>query len=169
MLSAIPNCPAPHQTANAPVTIGVLGNLNLHKGAMIVDAVAQELSKSGAGRIVLLGETDPELSLKHIKVHGSYVLADLPILVQKYNISKWLMPSIWPETFSFTTFEMIATGLPVYSFDMGAQADALRASLKRGGQGGILTKQGDFPDAQFIAEQLLKFHSPNIDETVEDK
>lgn len=36
------------------------------------------------------------------------------------------MPSIWPETFSFVTHEALATGLPVYGFDIGAQGEALR-------------------------------------------
>ncbi len=36
------------------------------------------------------------------------------------------MPSIWPETFSFVTHEMLATGLPVFGFDIGAQGEALR-------------------------------------------
>lgn len=36
------------------------------------------------------------------------------------------MPSIWPETFSFTTREMLATGLPVMAFDLGAQGEAVR-------------------------------------------
>jgi glycosyltransferase involved in cell wall biosynthesis len=35
------------------------------------------------------------------------------------------MPSIWPETYSFATHEMLATGLPVYGFDIGAQGEAL--------------------------------------------
>ena len=36
------------------------------------------------------------------------------------------MPSIWPETFSFTTHEMLATGKPVMAFDLGAQGEAVR-------------------------------------------
>jgi len=37
------------------------------------------------------------------------------------------MPSIWPETFSFVTHELISTGVPVISFDLGAQGSAVRA------------------------------------------
>lgn len=71
-------------------------------------------------------------------VHGSYEWRDLPGLVARYGISAWLIPSVWPETFSFTTHEAIATGLPVFCFDLGAQADALRGSLAQGGLGAIL-------------------------------
>ena len=33
--------------------------------------------------------------------------------------------SIWPETFSYTTHEALATGLPVLAFDLGAQGVAV--------------------------------------------
>jgi glycosyltransferase involved in cell wall biosynthesis len=37
------------------------------------------------------------------------------------------MPSVWPETYSFATREALATGLPVFAFDIGAQGEAVRA------------------------------------------
>ena len=43
------------------------------------------------------------------------------------SITAWLMPSILPETFSYTTHEMLATGLPVFTLNLGAQAEAARA------------------------------------------
>lgn len=41
------------------------------------------------------------------------------------------MASIWPETYSYTTHEMLATGLPVVSFSLGAQGDTV-ASHRNG-------------------------------------
>ena len=32
---------------------------------------------------------------------------------------------IWPETFSYTTHEAVATGLPVLAFDIGAQGETV--------------------------------------------
>jgi glycosyltransferase involved in cell wall biosynthesis len=58
-------------------------------------------------------------------MHGSYIQSDIPQLAERYGISAWVVPSIWPETFSFVTHEMLATGLPVYGFDIGAQGEAL--------------------------------------------
>ena len=55
-------------------------------------------------------------------------MGDIPELVTRYGISHWLIPSIWPETFSYTTHEALATGLPVLAFDIGAQGDAVRAA-----------------------------------------
>jgi glycosyltransferase involved in cell wall biosynthesis len=38
----------------------------------------------------------------------------------------FLFPSIWPETFSYVVAEMIALGLPIVAFDLGAPAERLR-------------------------------------------
>ena len=50
---------------------------------------------------------------------GTYKPADIPNLATLNRITHWLIPSIWPETFSYTTHEAIATGLPVMAFDLG--------------------------------------------------
>ena len=87
-------------------------------------------ARSGRGAD-LSGErqVDPAFPLAPpARIHGSYQRRDLPGLVARYGISAWLIPSVWPETFSFTTHEAIATGLPVFAFDLGAQAEALRAA-----------------------------------------
>ena len=61
-----------------------------------------------------------------LRLHGSYEREDIRHLAERYGVTAWLVPSIWPETFSFVTHEMLATGLPVYGFDIGAQGEALR-------------------------------------------
>jgi hypothetical protein len=35
------------------------------------------------------------------------------------------VPAVWPETYSFSTREALATGLPVIAFDIGAQGEAV--------------------------------------------
>ncbi|WP_341485894.1 glycosyltransferase [Thioclava sp. GXIMD4215] len=113
----------------APRTIGILGNIGYQKGAEILQIMARQLGKSGAARLVLLGNIDPNYPLgRACTIHGSYARQDIALLAERYKIDCWLIPSIWPETFSFTTRETLATGLPVWCFDLGAQADALRAA-----------------------------------------
>ncbi len=63
-----------------------------------------------------------------LTVHGAYEPAQIPHLAARYGVTHWLVPSIWPETFSFTTHEALATGLPVLGFDLGGQGEALRAA-----------------------------------------
>ncbi len=118
----------PKVGASGP-TIGVLGNIGFHKGADVVCELAKKLKSSGFGRVVILGNLDPMYSLGSAgHVHGSYNIQDLAMLVARYNIQGWFIPSIWPETFSFTTHEALATKLPVVTFDLGAQGEAARAA-----------------------------------------
>ena len=58
---------------------------------------------------------------------------------------------IWPETFSYTTHEAIATGLPVWSFDLGAQADAIRTTAT----GRVIPFADGIPDINALLAALL--------------
>lgn len=107
--------------------IGILGNIGLQKGAAVAQDLARMAETRGDFRLVLIGNIDPAFSLpRSAPVHGNYHVSELDALAAKYGITCWLIPSIWPETFSYTTHECIATGLPVYAFDIGAQGDAVR-------------------------------------------
>lgn len=107
-------------------TIAVLGNIGYQKGAAALRDLARHLDGPGAPRLVLVGNIDPAYALPaHVQVHGSYRVADLAALVAHYGITDWLIPSIWPETFSYTTHEALATGLPVWAFALGAQGAAV--------------------------------------------
>ena len=43
------------------------------------------------------------------------------------GINMFFFPSVWPETFSYVVAEMIALGLPIVAFDLGAPAERLRS------------------------------------------
>lgn len=110
-------------------TIGVLGNIGYQKGARVLVDLAQALDRTSLGQLVLIGNIDPEYALPNsVPLHGDYRIEEIPLLVARYGITHWLIPSIWPETFSFTTREALATGLPVLCFDLGAQAEAVGAA-----------------------------------------
>jgi GT2 family glycosyltransferase len=115
----------PRPKTKRPV-IGILGNIGLQKGADVVKCLAGALDASGAADLVIVGNMAPEYQLSaRTLIHGTYQPADIPALVARYKITAWFIPSIWPETFSFTTHEALATGLPVFCFDIGAQAEAV--------------------------------------------
>lgn len=110
-------------------TIGVLGNIGRQKGAEVLAEMSRQLSPSEGEGLVLIGNIDPTYPLSHpALIHGSYAREDIATLAENYGIDCWLIPSIWPETFCFTIREALATGLPVWCFDLGAQAEALRAA-----------------------------------------
>ncbi len=137
--------------------IGVLGNIGLQKGAKILQELSRHLAKTGEAHLVVVGNMDPSYALEApALVHGSYTLEDVPTLVETYGITDWLMPSIWPETFSYAVHEVIATGLPVWSFDLGAQGDAARAAAKTNGQGGVIAVDLQAPDFAPMLDILLK-------------
>lgn len=131
---------APGRMPDGRPVIGVLGNIGAHKGAGVLQCLARDLARRpDRGRLVVLGQVDPAFPLAPpAHIHGSYQRRDLAPLVARYGISAWLIPSIWPETFSFTTHEVLATGMPVFAFDLGAQGEALRAALSQGAPGAIL-------------------------------
>jgi len=120
---------------SAPV-IGVLGNIGLPKGAPVLEALGAHVDKDG---LVLIGNIDPTyVPGPNAIIHGDYSLSDIEDLTRSYKISCWLIPSICPETFSYTTQECLATGLPVWCFDLGAQAEAVNRAVQQGARGGVL-------------------------------
>jgi GT2 family glycosyltransferase/glycosyltransferase involved in cell wall biosynthesis len=153
--------PLPVTAGQQGPVIGVLGNIGVQKGAVVVQALARDLARTKAGKVVVIGYMDPAYHLaKPSHVHGAYELCDLPRLVARYRISCWLIPSVWPETFSFTTHEALATGLPVFAFDLGAQGDAVAEAVAKGAPGAVLplpSAQGD--DLVTILDQIL---SPRV-------
>lgn len=140
LLAPVPQIAA--ATDGVPV-IGVLGNIGYQKGAAVLQKLSRDLARTGAARLVVIGHLDPAWPLAaSAQIHGSYELRDLAGLVARYQISGWLMPSIWPETFSFTTHEVLATGMPVVSFDLGAQGDAVSEAVSQGAPGGVVALPG---------------------------
>lgn len=113
--------------ASRTPVIGVLGNIGPAKGADVLRRLSRELEASGRARLVLIGNIAPGYVLSPSTiVHGSYSPGEIATLARRYQVSVWFIPSIWPETFSYTTHEAVATGLPVACFDLGAQAEAVR-------------------------------------------
>lgn len=119
----VPRLSPPSHTGK--LVIGVPGNIGPQKGAAVVAALSRLLESDETAELVMLGKLDPSFRLSSTtRYHGSYQPVDFPVLAQKYEVDVWLIPSIWPETFSYTTHECLSTGLPVFAFDLGAQGEA---------------------------------------------
>ena len=132
--------------------IGVLGNIGVQKGARVLQDLSHRLASVKGAKLIVLGQVDPTYRLgPAAHIHGGYLRPEIPALVARYGITEWLIPSIWPETFSYTTHEAIATGLPVWGFDLGAQADAIRSN----GRGGVIAIPGGVPDLGALFDALL--------------
>jgi glycosyltransferase involved in cell wall biosynthesis len=73
------------------------------------------------------GHTGPLTSRSgRLRATGAYRREDLPRLLEESGASLVMIPSIWPETFSYTTSEAILLGYPVVCFDLGAPAERVR-------------------------------------------
>jgi len=126
LLHPVPPLPSPPSGRRV---LAVLGNIGAQKGAAIVAALSRRLAPGGDPGLVVIGNVDPAFPMgPGVTVHGDYRHADIPALAERYGVTHWLVPSIWPETFSYTVHEALATGLPVLAFDLGAQGEAVRAA-----------------------------------------
>jgi O-antigen biosynthesis protein len=124
LLQAVPPLPVPQ---GERIVIGVLGAIGPQKGAAVLAALATRLRAHTGIGMALIGRIAPGFPLgRKVPIHGIYAIEDIPALAARYGVTHWLIPSIWPETFSFTVHECLASGLPTLAFDLGAQGEAVR-------------------------------------------
>lgn len=132
--------------------VAFLGNIGFHKGAEVLCQTARLAANHKELTLMVLGDVDPAFDIPaHVLVHGSYDLENLPDLIQEYQITDWVIPSIWPETFSYTTHEALATGLRTYAFGLGAQGDA----VARAQNGCVVPYAADGELAESLLNALL--------------
>jgi len=115
----------PHKTIN----IAVLGAINESKGADIVKEIDSKIKDYDKMAMIVIGNTNFG-KLKNIKIHGQYNRDNLPEIMENYNIDMVFIPSVWPETFSYTTSEAMSMGLPVACFNLGAPAERVKTYPK---------------------------------------
>jgi len=119
-------------TQDTTINIAILGKIDAHKGAYIVYELAQlAITQQLPIRFIVIGNIIPYKRLSNLQVTGQYTQAQLPKLVADYKIHAFIIPSICPETYSYTTEESLSFNLPVLVFNIGAHAPRV-ASYKYG-------------------------------------
>jgi len=125
--------PLPDAGRQAPqggaTTVAVIGALDASKGCDVLAAMARIVRDEALPlRLLLVGHStrDEELRELGVEVTGRYDREDLPRLLQKRGADICFIPSIWPETFSYTAEECMRLGMPAASFDVGAPPERLR-------------------------------------------
>lgn len=112
--------------------LGVVGGIGFPKGLTLLKKLIEDpLYKKLPINMVIVGKTllwpDGYSSRKRkISIHGDYQRKELPLLLEKYGINAVLIPSICPETYSFTTSEATKLGYPVICFNLGAPAERIK-------------------------------------------
>ena len=122
-------------TPGEVIHIGIIGVLTFTKGIHIVSALAGYIDSCQLNyRVHVFGEVaDPQISLEQyscVTLYGRYERNELPRLMDQAHIDIVLIPSVWPETFSYTTEEAIVMNLPVAVFDIGAPGERVRGYVK---------------------------------------
>lgn len=131
--------------------IGVVGMIGFHKGARIVQALANEIKRRGAGiKVVVIGSIEASCDPDVVTETGPYHHDQLPDLIEKAGVNVMLFPSICPETFSYVVQELMDLQLPVASFDFGAPAERLSGYAR-----GLVLGSMDAPN---ILDELISFH-----------
>ncbi len=113
------------------IVIGVLGAINQAKGAGILKALVRTIEQRDLNiKVVLIGEISENIKSDHFHVTGRYQREELPKLVAKHEVDIFLLPSICPETFSYTTQEVMMMDMPLMVFDLGAPAERVKEYKK---------------------------------------
>ena len=111
------------------LNIAVIGAIGEQKGSKIVYELVERIREEKLPiNIKIIGITD--LQNKYYKskdgileITGRYNKEEISDLLAKYQVGVVLIPSICPETYSYTTSEAIFSGYPVIVFNLGAPAE----------------------------------------------
>ncbi|NNF02396.1 MAG: glycosyltransferase family 4 protein [Bacteroidia bacterium] len=129
--------PVEVERSSEVLTIGFLGGLNYQKGVDVFKELLIFIAKENLKvKVVLIGytdESDAVLQKKYsdfLTITGKYNRESIEMLIQEHEVDVFFVASIIPETFSFTTEEIIKMNVPIAVFDLGAQAERVRAYEK---------------------------------------
>lgn len=117
---------SPKRTAH--LTVGVIGVITVPKGENIIKEMIELIRERHLPvRMTIIGDAIKVIpDGEFISITGKYNRDDLPEILERNRIDVVLIPSIWPETFSYTTSEAMYMGLPVACFNIGAQAEKIK-------------------------------------------
>ena len=99
--------------------IAFVGVMCPHKGIELLEGIVKDAPSNL--KIHLFGTLPKGKKYgKNFVNHGRYERGELSELLKKNKIDLVCILSLWPETYSYTATEAIASGVPVVSFDLGA-------------------------------------------------
>jgi glycosyltransferase involved in cell wall biosynthesis len=137
---------------DAPLRVGVVGAIGEHKGAAIIRGLANIIRERNSDvEICVIGSIDIANHYSDIvQQTGPYNSGQLSDFIESSGANVFLFPSIWPETFSYVTAELMALEVPVVCFDMGAPAERVSQYSK-----GMVIKFTE--DAGLLLDHLIEF------------
>ncbi len=135
-----------------PLHIGVVGSIEFHKGSQILGLLAEEIVSQGLNiPITVFGTVETKCDPCVVSTTGPYLHSQLPDMIDCSQANLFFIPSIWPETFSYVTQELITMNVPIACFDWGAPSERI-ANYPLG-------RVIQYGDAGAILKQLIEFHT----------
>lgn len=114
--------------------ISVLGAIGIEKGSKILYEIIREIRKHQLPiKVTVIGYTDLHgekylSSDKMFEVTGKYNNEDVSSLLAVHRTNLVMIPSIVPETYSYTVSEAMYSGYKVVAFNLGAPADRISST-----------------------------------------
>lgn len=109
------------------IRIGILGGINEAKGANVIKDLVDHIDTHHLNaKVILIGQISLPIASPCFEATGRYDKNKLPEILKSKNITQFLIPSVWPETFSYTTDEIMQMGYPLIVFNIGAPAERVK-------------------------------------------
>ena len=112
------------QKCSDGLTVAVLGDMMKQKGSEIIREMCRSSASEGI-TLIHYGMTYCE-PIAGLVEKGPYRRDELPDLMENDGVDIVLIPSVWPETFSYTAEEAMQMGMPLAVFDIGAPAERVK-------------------------------------------
>lgn len=126
--------PVPRARPNrqGPLRVAVIGAIGAEKGYDVVLACARDAAARALNlEFVIVGHTSDDarlLDTGRVFVTGRYDEAEALTLIRAQQAHLAFLPSVWPETWCFALGVAWQAGLNALVFDIGAQAERVRAT-----------------------------------------
>ena len=157
------NLPINDRPITRSLRVCAIGALGVEKGFDILRACAEDARHRALPiDFVLCGHAEDDAALLDagIFVTGPYAPADAVDLIARQHAHIAFIPSIWPETWCFALSRAWQAGLYAVAFDLGAQAERIRAT-GRGARLPLALPPPAINDALLrLARQAPTWHPP---------
>lgn len=123
--------PSTAQERSGRLTVAVPGAIGLHKGFAVVEACARDAAARDLPLdFVVVGYSEDDAALlatRRVFVTGRYKPGESSDLLSSSGAEVAMLPSVCPETWSYTLSETWRSGLDILAFDLGAIGERIRA------------------------------------------
>jgi len=120
------------RSADRPLRVAVIGALGVPKGSQVLEACLDDADARGLLlEFCLVGYSDRDATLlrsPRIEITGRYEEDEAFELLRSRRCHCALLPSVWPETFSYTLSLALAAGLHPVAFDLGAMKERIEGA-----------------------------------------